>query len=213
MQMKIETLKFGNSGKRGVESLVEAAEPKGPFKKSEKKWIKDKRGKWKPEPTLANARSYALWLLAKGMQTSEILRDKLLQKGYSKKDSTAVIAEMAKMKYLDDVNYTDVYFRNLLEFKNYGYFGVKLRLMRKKLPTEEVQRVMDEFSEKKELEIAKKFVSEQEKSSSRSTPEKLLRMLQNRGFRWPAISQALKKALRKSDLDISELSQNSTEKD
>ena len=152
-----------------------------------------KGGKWKPEPTLANARSYALWLLAKGMQTSEILRDKLLQKGYSKKDAATVIQQMTEMKYLDDVNYADVYFRNLLEFKNYGYFGIKLRLMRKKLPTEEVQRVMDEFSEKKELEIAKKFVSEQEKSSSRSTPEKLLRMLQNRGFRWPAISQALKR--------------------
>ena len=179
----------------------------------DKKWLKDARGKWKPEPNLANARSYALWLLAKGMQTSELLRDKLLQKGYSKKDAAAVIAEMTEFKYLNDANYADVYFRNLLEFKNYGFFGVKTRLMRKKLPTEEIQRVMDDFSEKKELEIAKKFISEQERSSTQNSPEKLVRMLQNRGFRWPAISKALKSTLKKSNLDISELSQGNTEKD
>jgi SOS response regulatory protein OraA/RecX len=199
--MKIETIKFGNSGRRGGGSaeaedsseILPNTRASAKPKKSEKKWAKDKFGKWKPEPNLANARSYALWLLAKGMQTSELLRDKLLQKGYSKKDAAAVVAEMTEFKYLNDTNYADVYFRNLLEFKNYGFFGVKTRLLRKKLPAEEIQRVMDDFSEKKELEIAKKFVSEQERSSARTSPEKLVRMLQNRGFRWSAISKVLKR--------------------
>lgn len=159
----------------------------------------EKKG-YQPALTRQNARSYAVWLLAKGMITTGVMLDKILQKGYSKADAKSVVEEMQRMNYLNDTEYANVFFRNMLEFKTYGFYGVKMRLMRKKLSTAEIERVLAGLTEKKEMEIALGFAA----AHSGEAGDKLVRMLQNRGFRWPAISGVLRK-LKKT------FSENSTE--
>lgn len=144
---------------------------------------------YKPELTRANARSYAMWLLAKGMITAASMTEKISQKGYAKTDVREVVAEMQRLGYLNDTEYANVYFRNMIEFKTYGFYGVKMRLQRKKLPQAEIDRVLKGFTEKKESEIAAHFASQHEAEAV----DALVRMLQYRGFRWPAISMVLKK--------------------
>jgi SOS response regulatory protein OraA/RecX len=144
---------------------------------------------YQPELTRANARSYAVWLLAKGMITSGIMTDKISQKGYAKTDVFDVVAEMQRMGYVNDTEYANVFFRNMIEFKTYGLYGVKMRLQRKKLPSKEIDRVLKKFTEKKETEIALRFAAAHENEAG----DALVRMLQYRGFRWPTIAAVLKK--------------------
>lgn len=133
--------------------------------------------------------SYAVWLLGRQMYTAELLKDKIKLKGYSRKQAEAAVGKLVEMKYVDDAQYADVMSRNFKEFKPYGFYGIKQRLMRKKIPNEEIERVMGDFTEKDERRIAARFVKQHAGEAS----DKLTRMLQNRGFRWPAISSALRK--------------------
>jgi regulatory protein len=158
------------------------------------KFKKQKISVYKPAPTLENARNYALYLLSRQMYTAAIIGDKLQQKDYSAKDTELVVQEMKKLGYINDNNYADVYFRNLISHGKYGYFGIKQRLQRKKLPEEEIVRVMSALDAIVETNIALKFVEAQTNiSSQKRSIEKLVRMMQNRGFRWEAISEVLKK--------------------
>ena len=154
------------------------------------KFKKQKVSVYKPAPTLENARNYAIYLLSRQMYTAAIIGDKLMQKDYSSKDTELVIQEMQKLGYINDINYADVYFRNLISQGNHGYFGIKQRLQRKKLPEKEITRVMSALDTTVETNIALKFVKAQTNISSQ---EKIVRMMQNRGFRWEAISEVLRK--------------------
>ncbi len=158
-----------------------------------------KRG-YQPELTKTNARSYAVWLLAKGMITSGMMYDKIIQKGYAKADVREVVADMQRMNYVNDTEYANVFFRNMIEFKNYGFYGVKMRLQRKKLSAEEIERVMKGFTEKKEKEIAVRFAE----AHADEAGDKLVRMLQSRGFRWLAISYVLRKTNKPHTPDTTE---------
>lgn len=155
---------------------------------------------YQPELTRANARSYAAWLLAKGMITAGAMTDKISQKGYAKADVREVVAEMQRMGYVNDAEYADVFFRNMIEFKTYGFYGVKMRLQRKVVPADEIDRVLEDFTEKKEKEIAMRFAAAHEGEAG----DKLVRMLQNRGFRWPAISAVLRKLKKNFSQDTTE---------
>jgi len=124
-------------------------------------------------------KEYALFLVSLKAQGTEQLRDKLLRKNYEKKEISEAIDRLTELGYLNDALFAETYFENLLRFKNFGYYGVKRKLMLKKIDAKEISRLLKGFSVKKEAEIAERVL----KRSSRKTKEQLARSFQSKGFR------------------------------
>lgn len=124
-------------------------------------------------------KEYALFLVSLKAQGTEQLRDKLLRKNYEKKEIAETINRLTELGYLNDALFAETYFENLLRFRNFGYYGVKKKLMLKKIDQKEISRLLKGFSVNKEAEIAQRVF----KQSTRKTKEQLARSFQSKGFR------------------------------
>lgn len=142
----------------------------------------------KPAKPSISAFDYAVYLLSLQLQSSGSIRDKLGRKKYPQADIDDAINRLTEMRYLDDGQFAQIYFENLKAYKNFGYFGMKKKMMDKKLAPELIESVLGELSRKDELALAKRVVSK----NSRKTKEQLARMLASRGFRSDAVYAAIK---------------------
>jgi SOS response regulatory protein OraA/RecX len=113
---------------------------------------------------------------------------------------------------LDDERYAQVFLENLKVYKNLGYYGIKKKLMMKKLPIEVITKILDEgLSIQDELKIAKRFLKKEgivakasgdEESSENSyntfdeekskQKQKLSAKLKSRGFRGDVIAKLVR---------------------
>ena len=162
------------------------------------------------------AYEYAMFLLNIRLRTEGELREKLRIKNYELGIITEVINQLTEQHYIDDQRFAEVYLENLKKYKSWGYFGVKKKLMEKKLPTNIIDKVLLEgMSEEDELEIAKRFLKKLEvgikprkagsapggnyeekpqneittSSDSYGARQKLAKKLASKGFRTSVISK------------------------
>ncbi len=149
------------------------------------------------------AYGYAIYLLSLKLRTAGEIKEKLRVKGYELLIADEIILRLKENRYLDDESYAQVYLDNLKKYKTFGYYGIKKKLMEKLLPSNIIEKVLNEsLNEEEELKIAKRFLQKHElgsmsrKAGSASggtyeEKQKLAQKLKARGFRMGVISKLL----------------------
>lgn len=136
-----------------------------------------------------HAWQYALFLLNLSMRTVSEVEQKMVKRGYGKKVVIQVINNLKEDKFLDDDNYAEVFINSMKNYKTWGRFMMKKKMLEKKLPTSLIEQKLSELvTDEDELEIAKRFVSKQINDSKAlkkldyQEKQKLMRKLMSRGF-------------------------------
>jgi regulatory protein len=144
-----------------------------------------------PEPY-----DYAIFMITLRAQTTDYLREKMLSKGYLPDDINNVIQRLTELKYLDDRQFAQNYFENLKKYKLVGYYGAKMKLMQKKVPTDLIEEMLEQYTEKEEYNVAKALLEKD--SVKRKTKPQLMYFLRSRGFRTPVTSKLILKQFKNS---------------
>ncbi len=136
-----------------------------------------------------HAWQYALFLLNLSMRTVSEVEQKMVKRGYGKKVVIQVINNLKEDKFLDDDNYAEVFINSMKNYKTWGRFMMKKKMLEKKLPASLIEQKLSELvTDEDELEIAKRFVSKQINDSKAlkkldyQDKQKLMRKLMSRGF-------------------------------
>ncbi|MBI5530300.1 MAG: RecX family transcriptional regulator [Candidatus Doudnabacteria bacterium] len=141
------------------------------------------------------AYDYAMYLLNLQLRTSGELESKMKDKGYQQETIHKVLVELAANKYIDDQRYAEVYLENLKKYKTFGFYGIKKKLMEKRLSNSLIEKVLGGgLGVEEEMKIAKKFALKQKsriksQEAGRTHQEiniekqKLAQKLRARGFR------------------------------
>lgn len=142
------------------------------------------------------AYEYVMFLLNIRLRTEGELRGKMGEKGYGNEVVEEVLSLLKDQHYIDDQRFAEVYVENLKKYKSWGYYGIKKKLMQKKLPMPIIERVLSEgLSEEEEMEIAKRFlkrhVGEVATSPTRAEKAKAARKLAAKGFRGGVVAKLI----------------------
>lgn len=139
------------------------------------------------------AYNYAVYLLSLKLRTEGELREKMRLKKYNGGIIDEVIAKLYEYKYLDDNRYAEVYLENLKKYKNFGYYGIKKKLMEKKLPSKTIEQVLnDGLSVDEEMKIAGRLVKKlSAETKTQEEKQKLAQKLRARGFRNDVIAKLI----------------------
>lgn len=142
------------------------------------------------EELAQKAYNYATYLLGIKLRTEGELRQRMAQKGFGPESVNASLQILKAEKFVNDTAYAEVYLENLKKYKQFGFFGIKKKLLEKRLPRELVEKVLAEgLSETEEQEIAQRFLAKQKAGLEKL---RLASRLAGRGFRPGVISRALK---------------------
>ncbi len=150
--------------------------------------VKNYTTKAKKKQNNISCKDYALFLVSLRAQSIGQLREKLEKKKYPAEEIDAAIERLAELNYLNDQQFAQIFFENLKKYKNFGYFGIKKKLIEKKLPKKDVGALLKTFTLKEEAEIAKRLM-EKNKNKSR---EQLVRAMQSKGFRGDVVFKVTK---------------------
>ena len=150
--------------------------------------VKNYNTKFRKKQNNISCKDYALFLVSLRAQSIGQLREKLQKKKYPDEEIDAAIERLAELNYLNDQQFAQIYLENLKKYKSFGYFGIKKKLIEKKLPRKEVEALLKSFTLKDETEIARRLIDKNNKKSK----EQLVRALQSRGFRADVVFKLLK---------------------
>lgn len=139
------------------------------------------------------AYNYAIYLLGLKLRTEGEVREKLRIKNYEPGVISEIVVSLKDNGYLDDQRYAEVYLDNLKKYKTFGYYGIKKKLMEKRLPAEIIEKVlMDGLSEGEEMKIAARFLKKHKAAFGNwKEKQKLAQKLRARGFRTVVIAKVL----------------------
>ncbi len=102
---------------------------------------------------------YAVFLLSLRLRTTGEIREKMLRRGFTVEVIEKVIANLLGHKYLDDQKYAEIFLENLKKYKSFGFYGIKKKMMTKKLPQSIINQVLEEgLPVEEEMKIGKKFI-------------------------------------------------------
>lgn len=134
-----------------------------------------------------NAYNQAIKYLSIRLHTLGELQDKLLRKKFPQNAVLKVLQRLEELDFINDERYAQVFTENLKQYKDFGYYGIKAKLSRKRIPTEIIARVLEEFyTLEDEMAVAGKY-AEKLKRQGRGTYEKLARSMASKGFRTEVI--------------------------
>lgn len=141
----------------------------------------------------------ALDLLSKRSYSSAILADKLREKEFPEEEINLAIKKLKSLGFVDDKKYAENLVREYSEFKRYGAYRIKLKLIEKKIPEEIIKDALSKISKISEQEnvseLAKKYLKNKnlprEKLYNRT-----LGFLLRRGYSYELSKQAVGQALK-----------------
>ncbi len=155
------------------------------------------------------AYNYAIYLLSLKLRTEGELRDKLNIKKYKDDIIELVVTQLKNDKYINDLKYAEVYVQNLKAYKYFGFYGIKKKLLEKKLTGNLIEKILKaHLSISEELVIAKKFLKKEKLETKIPSEEgvahyqefnqegnkekqKIMNRLRSRGFRSEVISRLI----------------------
>jgi regulatory protein len=139
------------------------------------------------------AYGYAVYLLGLKLRTEGELREKMRLKKYTPEAIEKVFGELLANRYIDDQRYAEVYLENLKKYKHFGFFGVKKKLMEKRLPADIIESVLNGgLNEEEELKIALRFIKNYQIGIMKhEEKQKLAQKLRARGFRTSVAIRAI----------------------
>ncbi len=127
------------------------------------------------------AYGYAIYLLGLKLRTEGEMREKLRLKKYGPEVTERVLKVLLESRYIDDRRYAEVYVENLKKYKHFGFFGIKKKLVEKRLSPNIIDGVLNEgLREAEEATMAKAFLKKQKPGLVK---QKLASRLASRGFR------------------------------
>ncbi len=155
---------------------------------------------------LNKAYNYAVFLLGIRLRTEGELREKLKVKKYQQTVIDEVTSRLKSQRFLDDRQFAEIFLDNLKKYKNFGYYGIKKKLIEKRLPASIIEQVLSEgLSEEEEMKIAERLLKRIEIRDKRKEDkpqyqklrfgtglsQKLAQKLRAKGFRSGVISKCL----------------------
>lgn len=167
-----------------------------------------KPSKTKEPENLEKAYEYALFLLSLRLRTEGEVREKMQKQQYKPGVIQTVIEKLTNQKYLNDQRYAEIFLENLKQYKTFGFYGIKKKLLEKKLPKAIIESVLtaglsidDEikiamrFLKKTGVVLSPKVIKEVEyqifNSALSEAKQKLAHRLQARGFRSEVVSRVV----------------------
>lgn len=141
-----------------------------------------------------NGKAYekAVKLLAMRMHTVGELHQKLKAKGFKDDDIRPVLLNLLEQKFLDDQKFAEIFVDNLKRYKDFGFYGIKAKLITRQIPSETAERALQEyFTLEDELAVARRLLGKLKKQG-RETYEQLARSLASKGFRNEVLNEALR---------------------
>lgn len=133
----------------------------------------------------------AVKFLAIRLHTTGELHRKLKERGFKDRDIAPVLRKLEDQKFLDDERFAQIFVDNLKHYKDFGYYGIKAKLLQRQIPSDMIEKALDEFfSLEDELAVARRFIGKLKKLG-RKTWEQLARSLQSKGFRADVIRKVL----------------------
>ncbi len=146
---------------------------------------------------------YAVFLLSLRLRTTGEIREKMKNRGYTLAVSEKVIADLLEQKFLDDQKYAEIFLDNLKKYKNFGFYGIKKKMMEKRLPSSIIDRVLEEgLLVDEEIKIAERLLEKFTLSNAAKRPrqksgfnkaenKKIAQRLSSRGFRSEVLARIL----------------------
>jgi regulatory protein len=116
------------------------------------------------------------------------LRTKLLRKKFDKSNIERVLNELVDQKYLNDRDFAQSFAQNLIKYKTFGYYGIKMKLKQRGIPDALAEEILgEELDLEKEKSIARKAIGK----SGKKEKIKLMQMLNRKGFRGQVIASTV----------------------
>lgn len=113
------------------------------------------------------------------------LRTKLMRKKFDKRDVEEVLEDLLDRKYLDDADFARMFAQNLIKYRSFGYYGIKMKL---KMRGIDGKLAEDILSEELDMDSEKKIALRALGKSRTKTGMALAAMLNRKGFRSQVIS-------------------------
>ena len=136
----------------------------------------------------------ALALLSRRSYSEAILKDKLEEKELSGEDIDKAIRKLKSLGFIDDKKYAENLVREYCEFRRYGAYRVKLKLIEKKLPSniikESLARISKDNEKKNVSELARKYLKNK-KLSREKLYNRTLSFLLRRGYSYEQSKKAV----------------------
>ncbi|MDP2703811.1 MAG: RecX family transcriptional regulator [bacterium] len=132
----------------------------------------------------------AIQLLSIRLHTTGELQQKLAKRGFASNEIIPILKRLEELKFLDDERFAQIFVDNLKRYKDFGYYGIKAKLLKARIPSNIAERALSEFfTAEDEIVVAKRLVSKL-KRQGREDWKKLTASLANRGFRADATREA-----------------------
>ena len=126
------------------------------------------------------------------LRTVGEIQQKLKMKKYPVAVIMEVLRELERLDFLNDERYTKIFVENLKKYKSFGFYGIKAKLMAKKIPNDMIEGVLEEFFPvEEEIVVARRFVKKLARMG-RKEYEKVARSLGSKGFRTEVTSRVLR---------------------
>lgn len=156
--------------------------------------------------TLENALSRAAALCARCEQCTPDLIKKLTAWGLTQTDVKKVIAELERLRFVDDSRFAKAYAHDKLHFSGWGRRKITQGLWAKRLQRDIIDEACDDFEEEEYHDIVLKVIANKacalkEEPHSYEWRAKLFRFGVMRGFESSLVSEIIKHEIRKDDAD------------
>lgn len=157
-------------------------------------FIKKRSGKTQEPESVEHGYNYAVFLLGLKLRTEGEIREKMQGRGYSLVVIDSVVERLLGQKYINDKQYAEVLLENLKTYKLLGFFGIKKKMMEKRLSEAIISQTMEEnLPIVDELAIAKKYMGKEhlklDDGLEYEERQKIAARLHRRGFRSEVITK------------------------
>ena len=130
----------------------------------------------------------AIKLLSLRSHTTGELHKKLKQRGFADDLIRPVLRRLEELDFLNDARFAEIFVDNLKRYKDFGYYGIKVKLLSRHIPSDMAEAALKEFfTPEDELIVATRLT----KKLSKRTYEQKARALSSRGFRTDIVRQVL----------------------
>lgn len=145
-----------------------------------------------PQPdSVEHGFNYTMFLLNLRLRTEGEIREKMTNRAYNQEVINKVVEKLYKLGYLDDLRFAQNLIESYKNYKSYGFYMVKKKLMEKKLPNQLIEEVLNEnYSVEDEIVVVKRFLEKEKLDlKDKLKRNKVMSKLKYRGFRFDAISK------------------------
>lgn len=117
------------------------------------------------------------------------LLERLKKKGFAASDIDTALHRLEQEGLVDDKKYAEIYLQNMIEYKTYGYYGIRIKLLQKKLDKPLIDQLLrDLLTPEVERTIVLKLLAKS--ANAQKSKEQLIQSMRQKGFRTDVILKA-----------------------